>query len=653
MLRPVGMSHASVIFLKSDVEEAMSTLNSYGAFHLSLKEIEGQNPSQLIERAQDLGNRVKDLLGRAASILGDSPSDAGRGAPVVSQEWGALFDQIDSELGPYEKAVRSIESVVSRQRQSQSALQVWKAISAELDGMSGLDSLPEFKRLKLLFLAPKGGLEAKVEPELPKVALPVHRFAVGSVLLVACRSGDEAEVLHAAEESEFKQLDRIDGMPSRLGELAQFLAKFESDLQSESRQNEESIKSLRRIKPRIDYFSTILSDANAVLDIKNRSSIEKNWAMIEGYVPTKKVEPLNRALSESLGGRFIPFIKVERDAPQTPVTYHYPKFLRIFDSITNLYGTPSYNEINPTPILAVTFPLFFGLMFGDLGHGLALAAIGAFMYKKIKSMRSIGHVLMIAGLAGALVGGLLYGEVFGKAVSNYLPYYAPLHIPEGEAEFLSYLMQIIKLTLFIGIGQISLGMGLSIANTFIQRKWAEAFLVRVPKLLFYFALMYVVFTTRLEIMTWFDGPIYLILAPVLFLLLASPIYAMVKHGRREGLGHLGEMGFDLFETAIAFTSNTVSYLRIFAMVIAHIELMAVFYSLAAMTASAQFGFLFSGLLIVAGNIFVVLLEGILALAQDLRLHFYEWFSKFYQDSGVRFSPFRLALGVPISKKAAQ
>jgi V/A-type H+-transporting ATPase subunit I len=113
------------------------------------------------------------------------------------------------------------------------------------------------------------------------------------------------------------------------------------------------------------------------------------------------------------------------------------------------------------------------------------------------------------------------------------------------------------------------------------------------------------------------------------------------------VGKLGEMFFEIFETMISFISNTVSYLRIFAMVVAHIMLTTVFYSLAEITYGGSLGFVLSPLLIVVGNVFVVLLEGILVLAQDLRLHFYEWFSKFYNDGGVRFSPFRLAVGVPI------
>ncbi len=647
MLRPVGMSHASLIFLKSDVEEAMQTLNSYGAFHLSTKGVEGQSAGDLIERAQELYNRVNDLAGRAASVTGESAPSSDRGPPIISNEWASLFDKIESELVPYEKEVRSAETTLKVRSQLLPLLQTWKAISSELEGVSGLGSLPDFRRIRLIFLTTKGATKVNHPLQLPQEALVVHKFVATPVYLVACRSADEAKVLHAAEDLGLRPLERIEGMPDRLGDLAQFISRFESEFNSEANKLTQPLNSIASIRPRLDYFSSILSDANAVLDIRNKSALEKNWAMIEGYVPTKKVEPLNKALSEGLNGRFIPFVKAEKDAPKTPVAFNYPKGLRIFDKITNLYGTPSYNEINPTPILTLTFPIFFGLMFGDLGHGILLACIGAFMYKKVRSMRSIGHVLIITGITAALMGGLLYGEVFGKSLATLVGYTAPLHVPEGEAAFMSYIMQIFKLALFIGIGQISLGLILSITNNVIQRKWSEIILVNVPKVAFYWALMYVVFSTSLDILSWFNGPIYLILAPVVFLLLASPVYAMIKHGGRAGLGHLGETGFDLFETAISFTSNTVSYLRIFAMIIAHIELMAVFYSLAGIVSGGIVGIIFSGLIIVVGNVFVTLLEGVIALAQDLRLHFYEWFSKFYQDSGIRFSPFKLNLGVPI------
>jgi V/A-type H+-transporting ATPase subunit I len=120
---------------------------------------------------------------------------------------------------------------------------------------------------------------------------------------------------------------------------------------------------------------------------------------------------------------------------------------------------------------------------------------------------------------------------------------------------------------------------------------------------------------------------------------------MIKHGVKKGVSALGEMAFETFDTIIRFISNTVSYLRIFAMVVAHVMLTTVFYILGDVVGGGPLAIL----LAVVGNLFVVLLEGVIVLAQDLRLHFYEWFSRFYQDGGVPFTPFKLNNELPIKK----
>ncbi|MEM3040225.1 MAG: V-type ATPase 116kDa subunit family protein, partial [Candidatus Methanomethylicaceae archaeon] len=273
------------------------------------------------------------------------------------------------------------------------------------------------------------------------------------------------------------------------------------------------------------------------------------------------------------------------------------------------------------------------------GHGLMLAALGFIFYKYTKSLSKIGVFLMICGIAGAIVGAALYGEAFGKHI-GYHTIFSP-----GED-----LMSLFKFSLYIGVAQISLGLAIMVINNLIQKKSIDAFLVNAPKLLLYLLFMYVVFNFGLNLNLWFTGPIFYILGPAIFMLIGKPVWAFIRHGRKEFLSVFGEMGFEVFDTMIRFVSNTVSYLRIFAMVMAHIQLTAVFYSLGAIAGGGIVGMVVSALLAALGNIFVVLLEGILVLAQDLRLHFYEWFSKFYEDGGVRFSPFKLTFGVPILKR---
>jgi V/A-type H+-transporting ATPase subunit I len=320
-----------------------------------------------------------------------------------------------------------------------------------------------------------------------------------------------------------------------------------------------------------------------------------------------------------------------------PVTFKYPKFFGRFDTITSLYGTPNYNEINPTPILALSFPIIFGMMFGDIGHGLMLAALGLIFYKFVKSLSKIGLYLAICGIFGCIIGAILYGEAFGIHI------YPGLITPIGVEEDI---MNLLTFALVVGVVQISLGMAIGIANNILQKKKVDAILVGLPKMALYIVSVMVVVLFGLDLTDWIGLPLYMIMVPLFTFLLAKPIYEAVKHGMKKGLSALGEMGFETFDTLIRFISNTVSYLRIFAMVVAHVMLTMVFYILGAMAGGGVLGIVFA----VLGNIFVVLLEGIIVLAQDLRLHFYEWFSRFYDDGGVRFTPFRLSNEIPVIKK---
>jgi V/A-type H+-transporting ATPase subunit I len=330
------------------------------------------------------------------------------------------------------------------------------------------------------------------------------------------------------------------------------------------------------------------------------------------------------------------------------VKYQYPRFFKAFYTVTNLYGVPNYNEVNPTAILALSFPIIFGFMFGDIGHGLMLAALGFLFYRYTKSLSKIGVYLIICGVFGAIMGATLYGEAFGKHI------YSGLLTPAGIVEIVNgqisvsstSIMNVFTFALAVGVFQISLGIVLGVVNNLLQKKKVDAFLVSLPKLVFFLSSIYVAVIYGINFINWMSGPIYLILAPLLFFFLAKPVYSIFAHGIHEGLSSLGEMGFELFDTIVRFVSNTVSYLRIFAMVIAHVMLTTVFYVLGDLVGGGVIGIL----LAVVGNVFVVLLEGIIVLAQDLRLHFYEWFSRFYEDGGVMFSPFKLNTNFPILKK---
>jgi len=642
VLRPERMSKATLIFLRSDSERVMDALNDQGAFHLSLKEVEGHLGSELSDRVQALLNRLKEVINKADALTGPSPpqqTSRQEAAIIEAADWSSLINTIEEEIYSYEQKLKKLEAELQAEAKVKPVFELWKTYITSAQGGASLGYLSSLKKLSAVILYTQNKAPSKLDGALPKTSLNFQIASEPYIFVVLCLREDRENVVRTAEGIGYTLFEPLEGMPQDYAALPDFLRSYEESLMKSANVIAERKRSIQSLRPRFLYLNSMLSDAYSVLSIKEKSSLEKNWAVLEGYIPTKIANPLVGDLTGKLNGRIISFLKEERSSPKVPVTYRYPRFIKLFESITNLYGMPSYNEINPTPILALTFPLFFGLMFGDVGHGIMLAAIGLILYKYTKSLSKIGVFLVVCGVFGAAVGGLLYGEAFGRHIG-----YQTIFSPAED------LMSIFKFALYIGVTQISLGMIINIGNNLIQKKKEDALFVNLPKLIMYLIFMYLIFHYGLNLNVWFAGPIFYMFAPIIVILIGKPVYTMAKHGRREGMSVLGEVGFEVFDSLIRFVSNTVSYLRIFAMVMAHVQLCNVFYVLGGLASGGQFGFIFSGLMIAVGSIFVVGLEGILVMAQDLRLHFYEWFSKFYEDSGVRFAPFKLSLGVPILKK---
>jgi V/A-type H+-transporting ATPase subunit I len=641
MLRPERMSKATLFFLKSDAERVIDILNDQGAFHLAFKELERLSSSDLCDRIQNLLNRLREVINKINALVGQGPSaqvQLQEALVIEANDWPSFINTMEGEISSYERNLKELEVALQAEAKIKPIFSLWKAFAAGVLGRESLECISPLKRLGAVVLYTQNVRPIKLEGVLPTASLKFQISSEPYIVLVLCMLGDTEKVIHAAEDVGYSVPVPLEGMPQDYASLPGFLNSYEESLGKSALANAELKRSLEGLVPRLLYLSSTLSDAHSVLSIKERASMVEKLAVLEGYVPSNKVGSLVGELTGKLNGRLVSFFQEERSSPKVPVMYRYPKFMKLFESLTTLYGTPSYNEINPTPILALTFPLFFGLMFGDLGHGIILATIGVFLYKYSKSMAKIGTILVVCGLFGAIIGGVLYGEAFGRPIG-----YHTIFSPSED------LMGTFMFAIFIGVAQISLGIIVAIGNSLIQRKKEDAFFVNLPKLLLYIISIYVIFHYGLDFNVWFSGPIFFILAPMIVLLIGKPLYTIVKHGRK-GIAVFGETGFEVLHTTISFISNTASYLRIWAMITAHVLLSSVFYVLAAIGSGGQFGFIFYGLMVAVGSIFVVGMEGIVVLAQDMRLHFYEWFSRFYEDSGVRFMPFKLSLGVPILKK---
>lgn len=340
---------------------------------------------------------------------------------------------------------------------------------------------------------------------------------------------------------------------------------------------------------------------------------------------------------------------------ETPTKIKHNKIIRPFETLTRMYGIPSYAEIDPTPFLFITFPLLFAMMFGDIGHGIVLIIAGItgglLFRKKNETLKNISWIIFYCG-CWAILFGTLYGEFFGsdhffgislEPIDLWLPGFGWITVHQP----LNNVLGLLWLAIFIGIAHINLGMVIEFSNYIMQRKIYQAVADPLMKILFLDFLVYLVLYWGLDIMVWLSPPypILLPLIPGLFLIILKPLGKLfgISYLEEESYSELlSEGSIETFETILSIPSNILSYLRLLALALAHISLMLAIERIAQLLTG---GDILTQILIVVvlifGNTIIIVLEGIIAFINALRLNFYEFFFKFYEGVGTEFDPFTL------------
>jgi len=346
-------------------------------------------------------------------------------------------------------------------------------------------------------------------------------------------------------------------------------------------------------------------------------------------------------------------VKQEDLRANTPTIMKNSWFIRPFELITKMYGIPSYSEIDPTPFIAFTFPFIFGLMFGDIGHGFCLMIAGIFggiIFRK-KNVGKFSWIIFYCGI-GAALGGLFYGEFFGYEEFFGIPLQPilipiPLLGPVNIYNPIQNIQSVFKFALFIGVVHINLGWSLELINYARQSKKYLALTNSFMKICLLTGGTYLIFNYGIDLTVWLSEPypILLVIVPGILLIILKPFGKVfgITYLKRESYGALmGEGTVETFETALSILSNVASYIRLLALALAHIALMISIQALSGLIQGE--GVLFEILTflgLILGNVIVILLEGILVFINTIRLHFYEFFFKFYKGTGTEFFPFYL------------
>jgi V/A-type H+-transporting ATPase subunit I len=499
--------------------------------------------------------------------------------------------------------------------------------------------------------------------ELPNVTMEIGvPEQKNQTLLLITMKRDEAAVDRILEKFGWVDVH----LPKELsGRKDQVQEELEQKLQL-ARQEQEQLQSqvdglIRERLPVLKEMWSNLRLNELYTRVQSYFSKTARTVIFSGWLPADKRPELTAAIRRVTDGHcYLEWHRgreVSREHPASvPVQMHNPKFLSPFQMLVTNYSVPEYGSIDPTPLVAVAYLIMFGLMFGDAGHGavlLVLGFLGSLLYRGGRSgVRNLLQLIAYCGGA-AIIAGILFGSYFG------MQWFAPLWFDyhgvvagHGGGGLVTDIYGILVITIYFGIAVIALGLLLNWINCVAKRRWFRLVFDKGGLIGGWiyaagvYAAMYFVRHDYKQLPD-LDLLILLIGIPVALLTL-KPVLEYILHKPRKPFTLLTPVDFfmewivEILEIFSGYLANTLSFMRVAGLGIAHVSLMIAFFSIAQMVSGSSGGYTVgSYLVLIAGNVLVILLEGLSAGIQSLRLNYYEFFSKYFSGSGRAYAPVTL------------
>ncbi len=660
MLRPERMTSASIICVNKDVEPVLEALNKFGEFHIDQAAHEetdltayNSNIQRVEESLSDVNLLIKQLAQEKTGFLSIFKVIQPTRIKVTAENWQELLESTSQKISAVKKENGNLNAELTSLREQTAEFNHQKSMLTTMESM-GID-LAAIDELKLITVS-VASIPAKnfigLQTSLSGIPTYIYHcsFAKEDIIYVSVATPKK----HQADVERILKTyhSEIFTIPANLPrDVSLALKEVNSKLKENNEKEKTLTEALKKLceENRGNFFSWRETEENilTLLNAEKKILQSGRLTVVKGFVPQKRFQELDKEVNGMLEGKVLVLeneatIETEHSL-NLPTKISNSKFFKPFEEITKLYGIPIYSEIDPTPFIAITFPILFGLMFGDLGHGLVLLIGGAAVGKLLKGnqgIRNVGWIMSACGFASCITG-LLFGESFGIALPWGPLWFSPFH------DVLSFLI----FSLVVGIVQIVSGIVIEIVNLVYKHKIVDAILTASPKIAFYLGGVYLIATYQLDFAAWLAGPILLPVIPFFIMVAGKPIYQKLVKPKNQKTSEHDEQDslvVRFFEGGDFFTrllGNTISYSRILALLMAHWALLLVVYTVSelaveAVGAGSILAAVLSGVVIIFGNIFVLALEGLIVFIHTLRLHFYEWFSKFYQGTGIEFSPFK-------------
>ena len=477
------------------------------------------------------------------------------------------------------------------------------------------------------------------------------------------------KVMRALNTNPFTIPQGFPQIPSKAYSLAE--SKIKELKEKQKSLSKELTIITKKIRADLLAFHETAMVAKDVLETLRKPGGTKRFAVIQGYIPKKMEKKFKQVTSEWMS--VTEEIKDPEALANLPVHIQNPKWVRTYQVITDSQGIPKHGEFDPTWMIALMWPIFYGIMFADIGHGLLLMGLGLlFKFKGQGTLSRWGMLLAMSGAAGA-VAGVFQGEAFGFHIDHFAPLEAMLHeggplhsiswlvgaISVAELTFDQVIM-ILKVSIFIGVIHLGWAFLLRIHNFWRTGNKDAMFFEAIPNLFMWlgvFGVMMGAIGSGYDVMNMYSkihteavpwvtvivgewAVVWLVVRISIIIVLAAIVLMIIggiKHNKKhpdEG----GDMVSVIMEVFLGKTieclAHTISYARIGIMLLVHAALL-----LTVNNAYKSMGGLDSPtalVLIVGGQLGIMMIEGLIVYIQSLRLHLYEFFTKWYEGGSQPF-----------------
>lgn len=609
MLKPYEMSSV-IITGTNDVQEAIiKELHKLKILHIVEH---SQNELADIGKPLESANRLSEVLVKVRALITalkirkeenkfESKSnllEIESTTKKLSQEVNASFDEL-----------KKTEELISKNEALKQELEILKDINIPIEYLTSYKSLAYF-----IGYVKDEDKVTTLKEELSKIT---EKFMLRSsivkknsliLLFIDIKNKEHSsDILHKAGFSpiSFTNISSLKGTAEsnlkKIGEETAKLTKKRDELKKRIERLSQEYKGF--LIAADEFLSEQLEKAEAPLKFASTPSS----FLIKGWIPTAELSTsINRLNKVSKNKIFIHFEPAKKNA-KVPIKLKNSRYVKPFEFFIDLYTMPNYKEIDPTFFVFLTFPILFGIMLGDIGYGIFSLLFFLALKRKMPKARNFLNIMLIAAFATILFG-FLFGEFFGYEFIH------PIVSREHD------MFKLLYIAIAVGIVHVNIGLIIGFFNELISHGIIHAIYAKASWIILQIGI-------TLLALSYFDK------------IALSPLIGAVFLGASILMLFKGEGVKGLIEIPSIFT-NILSYARLMAIGLSSV-ILAVIINDSAREFFHQGGFfvLIGILILIVGHSVNIMLGLLASFLHSLRLHYVEFFSKFFHGGAEKYKPF--------------